>query len=485
MQRINGEELLQQARILHQEKKDYAQAEKLYHEVLNHNPGNALCLFALGTLYKDVKRPGVAVSLLSQAVTANPKLVDAWNNLGLTLRDLGKKEEAVGAIRRALKLAPDNARIWSNLSACYVNMGLPLKALEYAEEALRHDPKDESAKWNKGLALLEMGRFDEAWPLHEMRLTGKLESNVAPRNYARPGFVTPRWDGRTPCFVAIHGEQGLGDEIMFGSCIPDALATGARLLIECTPRLDRLFQRSFPTAIVRGTNMTDGAEWKKRWGEPDAMAGLGSLPKFYRRRLDQFPRQSYLKVDEGRVRAILGRLPTHRPLIGISWQGGVQKTNITERSIPLHTLYPLLREDATWVSLNYADDSPSEVEALFGEMGATVHHLHDIVGTKADYDDTISLVAGLDLLITVSQTCFHAAGAIGVPCWILAPSRPDWRIGVAGDHLPWYGDWLKVYRQIGMDWTPVLERVRGDLRQYLGRWRGEDRVVRLARWRAA
>ena len=63
------------------------------------------------------------------------------------------------------------------------------------------------------------------------------------------------------------------------------------------------------------------------------------------------------------------------------------------------------------------------------------------------------------------ETLYKIAGALGVPCWVLTPSAPDWRLGVGDSrHSIRYGDHLKLYRQkMGEDWGPVIEEVAGDL----------------------
>ena len=48
--------------------------------------------------------------------------------------------------------------------------------------------------------------------------------------------------------MLIYGEQGLGDEIMFSSMYPDAIASGAEIYVECHFRLQKVFERSFPEA---------------------------------------------------------------------------------------------------------------------------------------------------------------------------------------------------------------------------------------------
>ena len=40
------------------------------------------------------------------------------------------------------------------------------------EKALAKAPDHVKAQWHKAMALLEMGRWDDAWEIHESRLTG-------------------------------------------------------------------------------------------------------------------------------------------------------------------------------------------------------------------------------------------------------------------------------------------------------------------------
>jgi len=48
----------------------------------------------------------------------------------------------------------------------------------------------------------------------------------------------------------VWGEQGVGDEVGFASMLPDLIKRGARVVLECAPRLAPLFQRSFKGAEV-------------------------------------------------------------------------------------------------------------------------------------------------------------------------------------------------------------------------------------------
>ena len=62
----------------------------------------------------------------------------------------------------------------------------------------------------------------------------------------------PRWDGSALAGrkILVFTEQGLGDEIMFASCLPQVIAAAGHCVIECSAKVETLFRRSFPAATV-------------------------------------------------------------------------------------------------------------------------------------------------------------------------------------------------------------------------------------------
>lgn len=447
--------------------KDLAKSELLLNEVLNNNRGNITVLYVIASLHLTKGHFALAAELLGQIVKAAPKFGEAWNNLGLANKEMNCLDEAVNCGKIAVNLLthPD---IPCNMAGLHLNRGMPEIGLEWADMALAKDPDHVKARWHKGMALLEMGRWDEAWDYHEARLYGGAQQNIAERNYAESG-TTAFWDGRSKGRVAIHGEQGMGDEIMFASCIPDAIATGAEIIIEPSPRMHSLFARTFPDAKVHGTNKVDGAEWIERWGRPDFKAPLGSLPKFYRRSTDAFPGEPFLvpcpkkKDFWQRKLDLLGNLPK----VGLTWQGGVHATNVSSRSFHPRVLASLFHHDVQFVSLQYDETARANVSDIREEFGIDIAHWPKAVeardpdtGKASDLDELAALVSCLDLVISVPQTAYHFAGALGVPCWVMTPSDPDWRLGVTGDTVPWYRS-VSLIRQPekSWDWTPVFAEV--------------------------
>ena len=266
--------------------------------------------------------------------------------------------------------------------------------------------------------------------------------------------------------VLVYGEQGLGDEIMFASCLPDVIARVGRCVIDCSPKLERLFQRSFAGAAVHGGPQT-GADlaWLHRLDPVDFQIAIGSLPQHFRNSLDEFPaHEGYLQADPGKIaawRRKLAGLPGVRK-VGVSWRGGTKQTRQSVRSVPLDQWLPILScKDIALVSLQYTDCS-AELADLERNHGIRVYHWQEAID---DYDETAALVDALDLVISVQTAVVHLAGALGKPGWVMVSAVPEWRYPTTGATLPWYPS-LRIFRQRTLGhWQDVIDQVAMELQR--------------------
>ncbi len=103
--------------------------------------------------------------------------------------------------------------------------------------------------------------------------------------------------------------------------------------------------------------------------------------------------------------------------MGISWHSR-RATLGAAKSLALAAWIPILEVTGpTFVSLQYGETDADL--ALAGQAGHAVHvdpeidATHDLPGLSAQ-------IAAMDLVISVSNTTAHLAGALGVPTWTLA-----------------------------------------------------------------
>lgn len=428
---------------------------------------------------------GQSVEYLRKATELEPGLGVAWSNLGLALRDIELLEEAERALRRARELRPRHPQTCVNLGTVLLDQGRIDEAGSLYREALGIEPDLVDAAVGLAEVALRGGAIDAARATYEQVLarapgdalarTGLAQLQLAVREFApgwanyesrfgseqmaRRAFPHPRWDGRPPASgrVLIHAEQGIGDMILFASCIPDALRAAPGAVIEAPEKLERLFARSFPAATVRRTAGAAYPEWLAEFPDLRATIPAGSLMALYRGDERAFPaHRGYLAPDPakvGRWRERLDRLGDGLK-IGVSWRGGFFRTGRQARSVPLDDWAPLLRTPGCrFVSLQYTADAAADAAAAVTRCGATVEHWPEAI---ADYEETAALVAALDLVITVCTAVAHLAGALGQRVWILAPAVPSWRYLAHGESLPWYPS-ARMFRQpLGGAWSDVV-----------------------------
>ena len=436
---------------------EFQKALPKFFALLDQNPDDPEFWYYVGSSYTAIGFSGMAVGCLEHAAALKPNFYEALYNLGIANRRLMRFEDAEAAWMMCLEATGpsrnnvEDAGLWAMIGALHVNTGDPEKGMPAYRKGLELDPDNALVKANLGLAQLELGQWDEAWKNYDYSFKNGTRTG---RQHA---YDRPEWDGTKGGTLIVAGEQGIGDEIMFASILPDVQRDVDKLVIDCHPRLETLFKRHYDT--VYGYRKVPTAEWAKDY--PDARwIMMGSLGRYYRTTAESFPRTPYFKVPKWEPpRPTRGKMK-----IGVAWSGGSLKTHTEDRSLTLAQLAPLIEAGAEcdWYSLQYTQEAARDVCALEEKTGIRISHYPDWVECY-DYDRTAQFVAGMDLVISVCTTVVHMAGSLGVPCWVLTPKRVAWRYGLAGD-MPWYQS-VKCYRQeTPGEWGPVLARVVDDLK---------------------
>ena len=467
---------------------------------VHHSPDSADAWFQLGRLLARGGQLTDAVECLERSVAVDPGRADASIELARAFYRLRRYEDAVAWFRLGLERAPGDPEAHNDLANALVYLhrndealalyeglvrrypassvprlgyGNALQQLGRFDDAvgqydsvLAREPMNFFARWNRALVLLLRQQFAEGWDDYEHRL---LADSGA---YLRL-FPFPRWRGEPLAGKAllIHAEQGVGDEIMFASCFHEVLSQARRCVIECRPKLQRLFARSFPDATVVAAEDATVPGWLAQVGDIDFQVAAGGLPRLFRRSGDQFPARPFLRADPQKVerwRAELDRLgPGLR--VGVSWRGGSVRTRTVARTIPLRDWSPILGvPGCRFVSLQYGEVTEDLREAK-DLCGVPVAHWPEAID---DYDETAALVCAVDVVITVCTALVHLSGALGQRAWVLVPSVPEWRYGREGTRMPWYGSVELVRQREEEGWPPVLAGLRSRLEALVSTERG-------------
>jgi serine/threonine protein kinase/tetratricopeptide (TPR) repeat protein len=167
------------------------------------HPDVASVLNNLGVLERDAGDLAAAVAAHERALDIrlrtlgpdHPEIASSRINLGNGLLDAGEYERAsayfesaVAVLRRNPGLEGELAMALYNLAVCYHLRGEYLRALPIYEEARTRDealygaehPKTSFSLHGLGVALVELGRLDEAWAPLERALAIRTRPGVAP-----------------------------------------------------------------------------------------------------------------------------------------------------------------------------------------------------------------------------------------------------------------------------------------------------------------
>jgi tetratricopeptide (TPR) repeat protein len=435
------------------------EAEECYQQAISAKADYAEAFYNLADVLSEQGKYEEAEYSLRRAIFIKSDYAEAYNNLGNVLRDMGRREEALENYRVALDIKPGYADAYNNIAIAHRENGMPGDAMASCQKALDLRPDFAEAHWNMALALLTNGDFRSGWEKYEWRF---LKRGAHARH-----LLYPTWDGSSLAgkTVLIYAEQGIGDEIMFSSCLPEVIERAKYCVVECDRRLVPLFARSFPGVEVIEKNSAISSPAKIGRGGIDFQIPVGSLPKFFRGDISSFPQRRGYLISAAEQRAVWKeRMDALGPglKVGISWRGGKDPAVRHVRSTNLEQWKDLLLVPGThFINLQYGEFSEEIIQAR-ERLGVLIHDWND-ADPLTDLDFFAAQISSLDLVISVDNSTVHMAGALGVPVWTLLPFGCDWRWMRDVTDTPWYSS-MKLFRQTRPgEWPEVFRNVAEEL----------------------
>ena len=437
---MNNDELKQCQTAIHEliETQDYENALPVIYSVLENYPNDAATLHFLGYIWLVTGKEAFAYQLVRRALQEAPNNHAIWVTFGRCAHELGLYSEALNCFMKAAEINPDYALAYSNASATLVQLSDWDAVIKTANMALECNPNDLNAQLNISHAYLAKGQWVDGWKHWGKSLGCKFRKEWTYGD-------EPRWDGSHGKNLVVYGEQGLGDEILYASCVLDAIAVSESVVIDCDPKLAGLFKRSFPDAQVYGTRREAYPDWIADT-EIDSRCAIGGLPEFFRNKDKDFPKKAYLIADpERRImwRALFDSWG--KKVLGFTTHGGSKLTNEKGRKLTHEDLSAIFGLDYEFVCLDY------KVESKI--VGV---HYFDWATQSNDYDDTAALIAELDVVVGVNTTALHCAAAMGVKTICLVPKYHQWRY--AYPSMLWYPS-MRLVHQDDKTWEDTVKYV--------------------------
>ena len=398
-----------------------------------------------------------AIDCCKKILKQKPDCVETWTNLGVILNDAAKPLLAKKAYLTALGINKNAVNALQNLGICYMELGNDQAAMKCYQQSRVVAPDDHRVDLLIALIQLRHGDFTQGWHGYEAR----FQLGLVHKTVKRPALSNPQWHypESAPKSLFVWAEQGIGDQIMFASCLQDLAITTPKIVLSCQARLLDLLTRSFPEIeVIKDQNVVP--EHVKQGCEKQI--SIASLPLHTRPNRDSFRSQKpYLIPCENTVKKWRSRYSKleHNFTVGISWRGGNGPRRSHRRSIDLDQWSELVKMPANFINLQYGDHR-TEIEAFIGEGNPPLHDWEDSCPTE-DLDDFAAQIAALDLVISVDNSSVHMAGALGIQTLVILPLNAEWRWLAEEDSAYWYPDTVRFIRQTSLDdWEAPLHTAK-------------------------
>ena len=364
--------------------------------------------------YLDGKRYAKALEYCSRAIRKYPSK-EAYMTLGCIYMATDRDAEAMSALDSAIyKHSYLNKHSSGAYTEAICNLGMlhyykeeDSNAISIYKEGLTEKPTWDLV-WNYANARLRQcmsGKFDDlktCWQLYESRFRCLQAVKLG---------ATPNWTGGVKVdSITVLAEQGVGDAIMFARYLPEVAKWCDRLVVECEDSLNCIFS-GYETRNYIGYSTTHAIP----------MCSLGNL-------VNDIPDGEWLGGWTGGSGRIVG-----------IWQSLQKHNNAAYRNC---TATGLIKAG---VNCTLGPDC----------FDTRLEHL-----PSATWEETISSLKTVDMVVCIDTAIAHLCGAMGVPCLVLMPLKnSDWRWGDSscGESNRWYSS-VRVIRNPG-NWDAVYDRV--------------------------
>ena len=442
-----------------QAEKKWGEAWAAFHRALALEPNNPEICNCLGTLFCAQENFDAALEWYARAKAIKPEFPEVDSNIANVFRDRNQLEDAEAQYRLAIERKPVLADAYNNLGNTLKELGRYDESVATYQKAIELKPDNPSYRWNQALTQLAAGDLDRGWEGYEFGFACKQRQQLRP-------FPQPRWQGEslTGKTILTWGEQGVGDEIMFANCIPDLAQAADSCIVECDPRLVTLFARSFPDCEVVPRH--EPCHPRTGWPDIDLQVPMGSLPRWLRRSISDFPRHGgYLTADPARVRHWQARLAElgGKIHVGISWRSRLMLASRRKYYVPLDEWAPILGvPGAQFVNLQYSDYH-DDLAAAESRFGVRVHDFADL-NLKDALDDVGALIAALDLVITIGNINMDLAGGLHTETWLFSPRTSQSWATLGENYTPWFPSVRLLQRDWNESWEAPMAWAAAELR---------------------
>ena len=431
--------------------REYSLAKNIFEKCLKINPKDSLLLYNFGKFLHERKIFDKAIDLYKKSFDLNSKNDACIYNLGNIYFSLKKFDDAIAYFKKTIEINPSNFLAYNNIGLSLKKKGHFKEALKFYKKAIDINQNYIEGHINYSTLLLSTNNLDEGFKEYEWRKKSKIFSDYL--NYAELKMKSPIWNGEelNEKTILIFAEQGIGDLIQFSRYLFLLRDTyKCKVVLRLKQNLSHFFD-----------NTLDIITEDEKIPNHDYHNHLASLPGIFYKKYKNFPKTvNFIREDkEKNIKwdAILKKY--ERPKIGIN--ASASSATSGDRIIPLENFKTLTKLKNLNFFVIQKDFHKNEIHKI--NINSNVYYFEKLDKTGKAFQDTISLIKNLDLIITADTSLGHLSATLGKPTWIVLSFISDWRWFNQDNKSVWY-DNVTLFKQkkIG-DWNGVFNLIEQDL----------------------
>lgn len=426
--------------------------ETHFQKLLDLSPNDFNSNNSLGLSYLHLGKLDKAIEHFEKAVKIDPKNPIGWSNLGCQHRAAKNLNKSIDCLLKSYNLSKKNEQTLINLAGSFAEKLEIKKSIFYLKKALKINPRSPAANVDLGCAYCLLGNYKKGWNHYQYRFKhfDYLEAKIKQLDKNK------KWNGKkikNNQTILFFCEQGLGDSINFIRFIDNYKKNNPSVNVKTLvpSSLYNLLNHNF-SGIIKSIE------------EHDFWCPVMDLP-------------FYLDLNESEI------INSYRPYIkeiekcdyshfkdyykiGICWAGNPQHPRDEDRSCFLSYFKEIYKMPN--VKLFSLQKDTRLRSWPFYENPIDLAYCHDIKVVDMSkhmnsWENTASIISGLDLVITVDTSILHLSGAIGKKTFAALPYFPDWRWGLDSEETMWYPT-VKLFRKKSPnDWYSVFDKIKNEI----------------------
>ena len=407
-----------------------------------------------GTLNIELKEYLNAVLNFEKCLSFNINNSYVYSSMAVVFERQNHYDKAINYLKKSISLDSNNVRALNNLGIIYSHLGNIKEGISLLENSLKIDPYNNEIKYVLGQLQIYNKKFKEGWKYFRSRW---LYSRYKHKPFKSSKNLLSNISDKKNVFV--WAEQGIGDQIMYGSMFSEMANLSKKLIVQLDKRLIKIFKNKHSNIKFIG----DYSELKEE--EFDFHLPFGNLGTFLRNDLTSFKnsKKPYVDFDKQIAEKVKKKYKKNNLLIGISWtsHNGLLKE---DKSVYLKNLIPILKlKNINFIDLEYKN-SEIEKNEICKKYNVKINRV-DEIDIFNDMLGLASIISACDLVITCSNLNAHMAGALNKKTYLLLPLGKGrlWNWGSTKDRSVWYPS-VKIFQQLKPgDWSDPIVKVKKEI----------------------